>query len=188
VAGSDRVAGLDWVAGSDAVAMSDRVAGSDAVAMSEDVAGSSPESVHAAPEQSPGFLLWRTTLAWQRRIRAALAPHGLTHVQFVLLASLWWLEQQGDPPTQAALAGQAGVDSMMASQVVRKLEDRGLLDRRPDPGDRRARRLGLTVSGRALLAGALADVEATDAAYFAGLGARREGFVAALETLIAADS
>jgi hypothetical protein len=37
---------------------------------------------------SPGLLLWRATLRWQRRIVAALKPLGLTHVQFVLLASL----------------------------------------------------------------------------------------------------
>lgn len=61
-----------------------------------------------APEQGPGFLLWRVTLSWQRQMRAALAPHGLTHVQFVLLASLWWLQEHGsDGPSQAQLAEQA---------------------------------------------------------------------------------
>lgn len=40
------------------------------------------------PEQSPGFLLWRATLSWQRRIRSVLEPRQLTDVQFVLLASL----------------------------------------------------------------------------------------------------
>ena len=52
---------------------------------------STPQSRLPGPERSPGFLLWRVTLAWQRRIRAALAHHELTHVQFVVLASLWWL-------------------------------------------------------------------------------------------------
>jgi DNA-binding MarR family transcriptional regulator len=138
-----------------------------------------------APEQSPGFLLWRATLSWQRRIRAALAPHDLTHVQFVLLASLWWLEDNQAPPTQAQLAEQAGTDAMMTSQVIRKLERRGLVDRRPDPVDGRARRLQLTSTGAALLAGALADVEATDDAYFITLEQSREEFLAALATLVA---
>ena len=43
------------------------------------------------PEDSPGFLLWHVTLRWQRDIAAALAPLDLTHVQFVLLATTWWL-------------------------------------------------------------------------------------------------
>ena len=142
-------------------------------------------SQYAAPEQSPGFLLWRVTLSWQRRMRAALAPHDLTHVQFVLLASLWWLQEHGDSPTQAQLANQAGTDLMMTSQVVRKLEHRGLLTRAPDPRDSRARRLQLTEAGAALLAGALADVEAADQGYFAVLGADREDFGRALATLAA---
>lgn len=46
------------------------------------------------PQDSPGFLLWRSTLRWQRTIIAALRPLELTHVQFVLLASTWWLTEQ----------------------------------------------------------------------------------------------
>jgi len=42
------------------------------------------------PEQSPGFLLWHVTLGWQRDVTASLKPLGLTHVQFVLLATTWW--------------------------------------------------------------------------------------------------
>jgi hypothetical protein len=49
----------------------------------------------------------------------ALAPLDLTHVQFVLLASTWWLNEQGARPTQVELATQAGADVKMTSQVVR---------------------------------------------------------------------
>ena len=45
-------------------------------------------SAHRDPGASPGLMLWRVTNAWQRTVRAALAPFGLTHVQFVLLAVL----------------------------------------------------------------------------------------------------
>src|SRR5207244_5965381 len=101
-----------------------------------DIAARRPTSRFPAPEQSPGFLLWRATLSWQRRIRLALAPHELTHVQFVLLASLWWLEDHSlEAPTQASLAEQAGTDPMMTSQVLRKLETRGLLERAADARD-----------------------------------------------------
>ena len=46
------------------------------------------------PGASPGFLLWHLTLAWQRAVTAALEPLGLTHVQFVLLATAWFLRQK----------------------------------------------------------------------------------------------
>ena len=60
-----------------------------------------------------------------------LEPYELTHVQFVLLTSLWWLADHEDrPPTQARLAQHAGTDPMMTSQVTRKLEARALLNER----------------------------------------------------------
>jgi DNA-binding MarR family transcriptional regulator len=74
---------------------------------------------------------------------------------------------------------------MMTSQVIRKLDARGLLERAPDPADGRARQLRLTVNGRALAASALADVEAADDNYFAAIADRREAFLEALDALSA---
>jgi DNA-binding MarR family transcriptional regulator len=113
----------------------------------------------------------------------------LTHVQFVLLASLWWMVDHDDrPPTQSQLAQQAGTDPMMTSQVTRKLESGGLLERALDPTDSRARRLRLTAAGRALVSRALADVEAADEEYFSALGRERDAFVRALRRLEAASA
>jgi DNA-binding MarR family transcriptional regulator len=105
-------------------------------------------------------------------------------VQFVLLASLWWLEEQeSGPPSQARLAEQAGTDPMMTSQVLRKLEARGLLERTLHPVDSRARRLHLTDAGQHLVALALLDVERADADYFAPLADKQEAFLEALAAL-----
>jgi DNA-binding MarR family transcriptional regulator len=117
---------------------------------------------------SLGFLLWHATLRWQRSIAAALRPLDLTHVQFVLLAVLWWfVTVRKEQPSQRALAEQAGTDPMMTSQVVRALERKGLVVREPDPDDSRARRLGLTAGGRRLARKAIDVVEAADAEFFA---------------------
>ena len=118
------------------------------------------------PAASPGFLLWHLTLAWQRALAAVLAPLGLTHVQFVLLACAWWLGRHGQVPNQLQLARQAGTDVKMTSQVVRRLEAKGLLDRQVDPGDSRARRLHLTAEGDRLARRAIAAVEQADAQFF----------------------
>src|SRR5829696_15000 len=98
---------------------------------------------------SPGLALWRVTNAWQRRIRAALAPHDLTHVQFVLLASLTWMDRS-QPVTQRDLAEFAGTDVMMTSQVIRALEAKGHITRDPHPTDGRAVTLAPTPTGIAL--------------------------------------
>lgn len=121
------------------------------------------------PGQSPGFLLWHATLRWQRGIAAALAPLHLTHVQFVLLASTWWLNEHGERPNQIALAAHAGTDVKMTSQVIRSLERKGLVERTVDPDDTRARRLRVTRSGARLAPRAIAAVEKLDAEFFADI-------------------
>lgn len=121
----------------------------------------------ASSGESPGFLLWRISNTWQQRQRAALHPLGLTHVQFVLLASLVWLTQRGAIVTQADLADQAQTDPMMTSQVVRALEARGLLTRATSAEDKRARVLTPTAAGAELAAAAITVVEAVDAECFA---------------------
>jgi DNA-binding MarR family transcriptional regulator len=127
------------------------------------------------PEVSPGFLLWRATLRWQRDIAAALKPYDLTHVQFVLLVSTWWLGDNRDgPPSQAQVAAHAAADVMMTSSVLRALERRGLVTRSPDAADARVKRLAVTDSGRRLALETVAVVEAADAAFFARAGSRQQ--------------
>lgn len=127
-----------------------------------------------APGDSPGLLLWRATLGWQRQITATLKPLGLTHVQFVLLASTWWLtEVAGESPNQSRIAEHANTDRMMTSQVIRTLSAKGLVERTPDPDDVRALKISVTARGRELAQQAVAAVEAADAAFFAAVGDRR---------------
>jgi DNA-binding MarR family transcriptional regulator len=64
------------------------------------------------------------------------------------------------------VARQAGTDVKMTSQVLRKLETKGLLRRETDAADTRAKRLRVTGRGADLAAQALTAVEAADAAFF----------------------
>jgi DNA-binding MarR family transcriptional regulator len=116
-------------------------------------------------------LLWHATLRWQRSVAAALAPLDLTHVQFVLLACSWWLNEQGEHPSQVRLAAQAGTDIKMTSQVLKTLEEKGLVEREVDPADTRARRLRVTRRGTRLAPRAIAVVERVDAEFFSELPA-----------------
>jgi len=118
------------------------------------------------PSESPGLLLWRTTMRWQRIMTAALAPLDLTHVQFVLLASAMWLGRNGEPPNQVQLAAQAGTEVKMTSDVVARLEAKGLIARETDPRDSRAKVIRLTAAGTAAVQSAIVAVEAADAAFF----------------------
>jgi DNA-binding MarR family transcriptional regulator len=111
------------------------------------------------------------TLRWQRQIASALRPLGLTHVQFVLLASTWWLSDVGgEAPSQRRIADHAGTDPMMTSQVLRNLEAKGLVTRAASSDDSRARSLGVTNAGSELARRAIAVVEAADAQFFSAAG------------------
>lgn len=119
------------------------------------------------PGGSPGFLLWHALLRWQRAMNAALEPFGLTHMQFVMLTSIWWIgRNEGSPPNQTELARWVGVDKMTTSQVVRNLEKRELVERIPDPADARAFKLTPTKAGAELAGSAISSVEAVDQDFF----------------------
>lgn len=133
-------------------------------------------------DDSPGLMLWRATNRWQAAQRAALKPFRLTHVQFVLLASLAYLDIEG-PVTQKQLADHAATDVMMTSQVLRALEKAGLIRREPHPSDRRARALVVTPSGRTLADQAVVAVEAADQEFFAAAGPDLPGFTTVLRRL-----
>ena len=135
------------------------------------------------PNDNPGFLLWRVTNAWQRQIRVALEPLNLTHVQFVLLASLVWLSNQEASIPQVLLAGHANTDVMMTSQVVRTLESKGYLERQTDPTDARAKLLRITPAGLALVNVAIKAVEAVDKSFFSKLEQPRK-FALSLQSLL----
>ena len=135
----------------------------------------------------PGFLLWHAGLRWQRDMAEALRPLGLTHVQFVLLASTVWLENHLEGlPSQRELAEHAGTDAMMTSQVVRALEAQGLLERGSDPHDARVRRIRSTSAGRGLAERAVGSVEQVDREFF-GHGVARDETVGVLRQLSGRD-
>ncbi len=145
--------------------------------MSDGLSSDYPEAQH-----SPGLLLWQVTHTWQAAQRAALRPFGLTHVQFVLLASLTWLRAEA-PVTQRELAEHAHTDPMMTSQVLRVLETKGLIHRGLHPSDARARALTATERGAALANTANAAVESVDQIFFARLGDQQPHFTALLRHL-----
>ncbi len=141
-------------------------------------------SRYRTPLEGPGFLLWHVANRWQRQQRQALRDLGLTHVQFVLLAGITWLGRDDQPVTQAQLAQHAQTDPMMTSQVVRTLEGKGLIERKPLPRDTRAKSLRVTTQGQTVVAEAMTLVERTDAAFFAELDESPAHFTHLLRQLL----
>lgn len=128
---------------------------------------------HADADASPGFLLWKITALWQRRLAQVLGELGITQTQYAIIASLRWFEERREPPTQAHLVEHAKIDKMTLSKAIRKLEDDGLLLRETAPGDSRAVNVRFTPRGRKLVQQAVAAIEQADDEFFSALGERQ---------------
>ncbi|WP_307835393.1 MarR family winged helix-turn-helix transcriptional regulator [Streptomyces adelaidensis] len=88
--------------------------------------------------------------------------------------------------TQAALADAIRADKTRIIAVLDDLEGRGLIRRRPDPGDRRARLLSLTADGRQLRDTVQCAIQEGEERLLARLPAGdREGFLRSLQVLSA---
>lgn len=139
-----------------------------------------------ADAPSTGYLLWHAALQWQSEVGAALGPLGLTPTQFFVLGSLVRIALHDDKPNQRELAAHAGLDAMTVSQIVRRLEGRGLIARHSDPDDARAFRLSPTPAGRALVERAAVEVRAATRRFFAPLGARERSLADDLREVLKA--
>ncbi|MET9491637.1 MarR family winged helix-turn-helix transcriptional regulator [Nocardia sp. NPDC006630] len=129
-----------------------------------------PRGIPRGPLMSPGFWLHHAALEWRATLERNLRPLGLTPTQFNLLASAGWLGRQGELPTQQQVADMSGADRMMASKVIRVLEERELLARRADPVDARVLRIEITTAGRELVGKGVQIAVDTDAQMFGAAG------------------
>ena len=145
-----------------------------------------PGDSYPSPVRSFGFRLWHLRHAWTRRLEAALAPLGLTHMQYMLLRGADYLARQGERPAQAHLAEGLAMDRMTVSKVLRLLDAKGLVVRAAHPDDPRANHVVLTEAGRRTLVRAVGLAEAEQARFFGALGTERQAqFSAMLDDLLA---
>lgn len=135
-------------------------------------------------EDSSGFLLWQVTNFWQREIKKILKPYDLTHSQFVLMASIYWLTLHKQDVTQILLSLHSKIDPMTTSEVLRTLQTKGLLQRKEHLTDTRAKMVGLTDKGKKIIKRAVKTVESFDLTFFASLGIKTKIFNQQLLTLL----
>jgi DNA-binding MarR family transcriptional regulator len=111
-----------------------------------------PSARAQEPPRSVGFTISTTGYAIARRFRELLAPLGLEPKDFALMRTV----ARSPGVTQQAIGERMGVKPSRMVAFVDALEQRGLLERRQNPQDRRARELFLTEQGRDVLQRAFA--------------------------------
>ena len=106
-----------------------------------------PDNQLSPAQAAFGRTLVRVARAWRREADAALAGCGLSEAKAVPLTVL---ARSGGAARLGALAALLGIEGPSLLRLVDLLEADGLLVRRADPTDRRAKLIRLTARGRDL--------------------------------------
>jgi len=127
-----------------------------------------------------GFLLRELSRRYVHHFEVSARSLSLTLPQCKVLVRL----AKNEGVSQVRLAELAEVDAMTMVRILDRMEADGLLERRPDPADRRARCLYLTAKAKPLLEQIWRLSDATRAEVFAGIGKQeRDVFINVLERL-----
>lgn len=102
------------------------------------------------PRHRFGALFVGLARRWRRALDDRLSGVGLTDATW---APLVHLEMSGGGISQTELAGMLGIDGSTLVRLLDILAGKGLIERRPDPVDRRAKRLHLTQAGHDAVVG-----------------------------------
>jgi DNA-binding MarR family transcriptional regulator len=121
-----------------------------------------------------GFLLAKATQRWNELLAERFAADGYPEVRPAYGSVLVPLFEE-DGLRMGELARRARLSKQTMTQLVRRLERDGLVERRPDPGDARASLIFLTPRSRRFEPVAAAALQELDKAARRRLGARRVG-------------
>jgi MarR family transcriptional regulator, organic hydroperoxide resistance regulator len=134
--------------------------------------------------ESPGFLLWQVSTLWRRHVEDILLPLRLSHPEFVVLATSFWLKRTQEHVRQSDIAKQTKLSNMHVSKTLRALEKKLLIQRLAHAGDTRAKSIVVSREGLILLRQAVKQVEVFDQQFFAALGLQSAEFGRLLGALI----
>ena len=129
-------------------------------------------------ENDTGFLLLQVSNLWNNSHDKALKKHhGLSHMQYAVLASVCWLTHYGNGyVTQSILSQHTRINAMTISQIFKVLEAKGYIIRTKHPTDIRAKTVNLTDEGNALMHKAFLTIWDIDLKFFKALGKNGKRF------------
>lgn len=92
------------------------------------------------------FALYAASRAFTRAYQPLLEPLGLTYPQYLVCVALW--ERDGRAVNE--LGSCLALDSGTLTPLLKRLEERGVVERKRDKADERVVKVYLTAAGKAL--------------------------------------
>jgi len=124
-----------------------------------------------AQQPTLGFLLHEVARLLRRSFELKSGHSGLTRSQFQTIAYL----AQSEGINQSGLAERLEIEAVTLVRILDTLEERGLIERRPHPTDRRSRLLYLTKTAQPMLDAMQPIGEATRAEALEGISEEDRG-------------
>ena len=133
-----------------------------------------------AVKDNAAFLASDIGRLFRKRFEAANRGSAVTSTQMRLLGAI----SRNPGASQIALANRLDVEPITAGRMIDRLEQAGMVERRPDPADRRAWRLHLTPRAEPLVTAARGKIEELVERAFDGFtAAERQAMHALLERM-----
>lgn len=124
----------------------------------------------------------RLARSMERDFEKRLKPLRVTRGAYAVLSAI-----HHDKKTRPAeLAAYLGLDGAAITRYLDRIEELGLIERKPNADDRRSTHIELTTEGRRVVSGGLSSSKATNEKFTAGLtSAEIDGFQTALRKMLA---
>ena len=118
-----------------------------------------------------GFLIHDVSRLRRTAMDKAMKPLGVTRSQYWVISNL--TRHNGEGMMQTELANVMNVGKVTLGGLIDRLEESGYVERKPDPVDRRAKRIHLSQKGRKLVKKMQAAAEKANSEILEGISEKK---------------
>ncbi len=134
-------------------------------------------------ENRLALLIWQTSNLWQSKVRHKLKESQITLNEYLILETIYLLQQQNINITQQDICKNASIDRSVVSLRVSKLEEKKLISKQ-QPQDKRSDSLILTAAGNDLINNIINNILDLENELFNKLGTEIFNFTNSLKLLL----
>ena len=134
-------------------------------------------------ENRLSLLIWQTSNLWQSKVRQKLKESEITLNEYLILETIYLLQQQNINITQKDICINASIDRSVVSLRVSNLEEKKLILKQ-QPQDKRSDSLILTTAGNDLINNIIDNIIELENELFNKLGSEIFNFTNSLKLLL----